>query len=253
VNAALAALEAQVDRDLTLLHAEIGRAIARELAGDRPNLAALGRTIDDLIFSRYGASVGEAPISALGRYLEGQVGVAFQLGYGKDIPGYLPDWDRAMGRDTLAESLRLAGANLSRMLKANLAAFARADPAKFSKADALRYLLNFLTIEGADPVPSVAKGANGLYEVRRILYSEIMDAHGLAARARAKREGGFFRWVRSPAHQVRDECDRWAEMDIGYGPGVFPYDTEVPYPNHPHEQCHLEPVEVSEEVQRRVA
>lgn len=253
MNAALAALEAQIDRDLTLLHAEIGRAIVRELAQARPNLPALGRTIDDLIFSRYGASVGEAPISAIGRYLEAQVAVAFQLGYGKDIPGYTPDWERKAGGDTLAESLRQAGANLSRMLKANLKAMAAVDPAKLDKVQAAQYLLDFLTVEGAATVPSVARGANGLYEARRILYTEAMDAHGLGARSRARVEGGFFRWVLDPGHPKTDECDVWAERDIGYGPGIYPYDTEVPYPNHPHEMCHLEPVTVSEEVQRRVA
>jgi hypothetical protein len=237
MNAQLAAIEAEIDRDLTAFHADLARTIATALAKPKPNLATLGHTLEDLILARYGASVGEAPVSALGRYLEAQVARAFMVGYGKDLPGYAIDWART------GPALVQAGRDLTRMLRANLAALAAAKRGEFTAGDASAFLGNFLTVQGA-AVPMVGKGSHGLYLIRRLMYREVLDAHGLGARARAKVDGRGVRWVLSPLHPKRDHCDTNAERDVGYGPGVYPPEEVPDYPDHDHCMCHLEPVDL---------
>lgn len=51
-----------------------------------------------------------------------------------------------------------------------------------------------------------------------------------------------YRWVLSNRHKLVpfDQCDVCANMDVGYGPGIFPKNRVPSIPRHPHCMCSLE-------------
>lgn len=57
-----------------------------------------------------------------------------------------------------------------------------------------------------------------------------------------------YRWVLSNRHKYVpfDQCDVCANMDVGYGPGVYPKNKAPSIPRHPHCMCSLEVVYVGE-------
>lgn len=57
-----------------------------------------------------------------------------------------------------------------------------------------------------------------------------------------------YRWVLSNRHKYVpfDQCDVCANMDVGYGPGVYPKNKLPSIPRHPHCMCSLEVVYVGE-------
>lgn len=57
-----------------------------------------------------------------------------------------------------------------------------------------------------------------------------------------------YRWVLSNRHKYVpfDQCDVCANMDVGYGPGVYPKNKVPSIPRHPHCMCSLEVVYVGE-------
>lgn len=88
-------------------------------------------------------------------------------------------------------------------------------------------------------------GREGSYAARRLARTEITAAAGRAT-VNASIVNPFvegIRWVLSGTHGKPDECDANAHG----GPnrdGIYPPEQVPPFPNHPHDKCHLQPVPV---------
>ena len=87
------------------------------------------------------------------------------------------------------------------------------------------------------------------YYANRIARTENARSYYEAQLAAAKDDPDIFgfKWVMSSAHVHSDtdcDCAMYANLDIGYGKGVYPKD-KVPFlPAHPHCMCHLKIVYV---------
>lgn len=86
-------------------------------------------------------------------------------------------------------------------------------------------------------------GKEGSYAARRLARTEIAAAAGRATvnASIANPFAAGVRWVLSNAHRDSDICDQNARGGPN-GDGIYPPEQVPPYPNHPHELCHLSPV-----------
>ena len=81
------------------------------------------------------------------------------------------------------------------------------------------------------------------YYAKRIADTESYRARNLA---RAKEymqddEIEFVKFQLSSRHPMRDICDYYAHLDVGYGAGVVPKNQMVTLPLHPHCHCRYQP------------
>jgi len=73
-------------------------------------------------------------------------------------------------------------------------------------------------------------------ETARILNTAVVESH---------KDDPFvvgFKWNLSPAHKIKDVCDRYASVDFGLGKGVFPKGKLPVYVAHPNCMCKITPV-----------
>ena len=89
----------------------------------------------------------------------------------------------------------------------------------------------------------VALEEKARYYATRIADTESHRAKNLA-RAKSYLEDDEIQLVRyrmSSRHPVVDICDYYANLDVGYGPGIVPKDQMVALPLHPHCHCRYDP------------
>jgi len=83
-----------------------------------------------------------------------------------------------------------------------------------------------------------------LYNLKRIARTETANIYHIMV-IENWQDNEFvigYRWRLSSAHEIRDICDEYANVDFGLGKGVFPKDKVPPKVAHPHCTCIIEPV-----------
>lgn len=82
------------------------------------------------------------------------------------------------------------------------------------------------------------------YQIERIIRTEAARAwfDGFIAHYQNNDKVFGYRWKLSPRHLIFDQCDVIANINIGYGKGVYPKDNMPTIPRHPHCMCTLKPV-----------
>jgi hypothetical protein len=86
-------------------------------------------------------------------------------------------------------------------------------------------------------------GIEGSFAARRLARTEVTAAAGRAT-INASIANPFVKgvqWVLSGSHGKADECDANAHGGPD-GDGVYAPESVPPFPNHPHDKCHLQPV-----------
>lgn len=99
----------------------------------------------------------------------------------------------------------------------------------------------------AQALPVAAKAAfeeKARYKVERLARTETSKAwfEGFMAHYQDNDLIFGYRWRLSPRHRIYDQCDVCANINIGYGRGVYPKDKMPTIPQHPHCVCTLKPV-----------
>lgn len=82
------------------------------------------------------------------------------------------------------------------------------------------------------------------YQIERIARTEASRAwfDGFIARYQNNDKVFGYRYKLSPLHNIFDQCDVLANINIGYGKGVYPKNNMPKIPRHPHCMCKLQPV-----------
>ncbi|NPA54064.1 MAG: hypothetical protein GXO21_05285 [Aquificae bacterium] len=83
-----------------------------------------------------------------------------------------------------------------------------------------------------------------LYNLKRIARTETANIYHIMIIENWK-DNDFvigYRWKLTPAHRIKDICDEYANVDFGFGKGVFPKDKVPQKVAHPHCTCIIEPV-----------
>jgi hypothetical protein len=105
-----------------------------------------------------------------------------------------------------------------------------ADPWYAKRRDATG-VLRRVTRTGAR-VSWPAVPGNASLPARHLMVSETITAHGHASTARAlTTPGALVRWDLAPWHDDKDDCDRNAKRDVGFGPGLYPPQNVPPRPH----------------------
>lgn len=210
-------------RDLLRAGATLARLSAATLAGLRL-LAGRG---PGTLWTPVGA-----PLTPLGALLRAVVKAAHGLVQPATVDK-AAGWDRARGwvdpaGRTLSTRLWRDAAILRRRVDSTIATGLRAGTPAGQLAATVEALLT------GEAGPGDGRGA-----LRRLIHTEAVRAHGLAVIDEAGTRGGLVRWVVSPTHRGRDECDAKARANSGYGAGVYPPDSVPGFPSHPFCRCRL--------------
>lgn len=96
-------------------------------------------------------------------------------------------------------------------------------------------------------IPKAVKTAfehKARYQIERIARTEASRAwfDGFIARYQNNSKVFGYRYKLSPLHNIFDQCDVLANINIGYGKGVYPKNNMPKIPRHPHCMCKLQPV-----------
>ena len=82
------------------------------------------------------------------------------------------------------------------------------------------------------------------YQIERIVRTESARAwfDGFIAHYMNNDKVFGYRWKLSSRHRIFDQCDVVANINIGYGKGVYPKEHMPTIPRHPHCMCTLKPI-----------
>lgn len=80
-----------------------------------------------------------------------------------------------------------------------------------------------------------------LYRAERIARTEASRAwfESFIAKHQSNEKIFGYKWLLSPRHNIYDQCDVCANIDIGYGKGIYPKNYMPTIPRHPHCMCTL--------------
>ena len=119
-----------------------------------------------------------------------------------------------------------------------------------SKEEVMKMLIEEQN-KAIDKAMRIAVEEKTRYYAKRIARTEAARAYyeGMMASAVDDPDIFGFQWVLSTAHVHEKHeclCDEYAEMDVGYGKGIFPKDEVPELPAHPNCMCHLRKIFVWE-------
>ncbi len=103
--------------------------------------------------------------------------------------------------------------------------------------------LDKMSYEGLQKALYVATQEKARYYANRIAQTEIHRA-SMSKWAKEMLEDDeveFVKYRLSTAHKIKDICDFYAHLDLGYGPGIYPKKEMRTLPLHPHCSCVYDP------------
>jgi hypothetical protein len=174
-----------------------------------------------------------------------------------ELPKYLNQLHQAAkrvaaGRTPMKEfdkALAIASANMDKIIKRNKAGTPNTNMMITYKnlvkeAEAIVKATGKLNTEALDRAAWAAVQEKSRYHADRIARTEDARAwfDGFILETQDDDLVWGYRWVLSNRHKYVpfDQCDVCANMDIGYGKGVYPKDKVPSIPRHPHCMCSLE-------------
>lgn len=176
-----------------------------------------------------------------------------------ELPKYLNQLHQAAkrvaaGRTPMKEfdkALAIAKGNMDKVIKRNKAGTPNANMMITYKnlvkeAEAIVKATGKLNTEALDRAAWAAVQEKSRYHADRIARTESARAwfDGFILETQDDELVWGYRWVLSNRHKYVpfDQCDVCANMDIGYGKGVYPKNRVPSIPRHPHCMCSLEVV-----------
>ena len=169
---------------------------------------------------------------------------------GKLFDGY--DYGNVIQQQKIASDLkrlassRMAGIELDEGLQSQITALSRrvgrlrTEPLKTAYKDLLKAIESG-TENQIEKNIWIAVQEKSRYQANMIMRTETARAYYKAFESRAVLDPDVsgVKVTLSTAHKIFDICDLHANLDLGYGPGVYPLSKLPEYPLHPHCFCRL--------------